>query len=148
MSKVKPNDKCHCGSDKKYKKCCFLSDEEQRIEENTYIESEAMQESIEILKSNFPNIEFKNVSKLLNAKSYITMQVQHMKDNVCLVAEKFKTNEKIFKDRDRTNEGYDLLLMYHGAFRTLHIGPSVKMYTISLKSFFANPSLASNPTEK
>ena len=151
MSKLKPNDKCHCGSDKKYKKCCFLSDEQERLEENTYVETELMQESMEILKSHFPSIEFKNVSDKLNAKSYITMQVQHMKDNVCLVAEKFKTNEKVFKDRDRKNEEYDLILMYRGAFRTLYLGPSVKMYTLSLKSFFANPSatsLAPNPVEK
>jgi len=151
MNKVKPNDKCHCGSDKKYKKCCFLSDEQERLEENTYVETEAMQESIEILKLNFPTIEFKNVSDKLNSKSYISMQLQHMKDNVCLIAEKFKTNEKVFKDRDRNNEDYDLILMYRGAFRTLYVGPSVKMYTISLKSFFANPSapnLQPNPEEK
>lgn len=149
MSKVKPNDKCHCGSNKKYKKCCFLSDQQERLEENTYVETEAMQESIEILKSNFPVIEFKNVSDKLNSKSYISMQLQHMKDNVCLIAEKFKTNEKVFKDRDRNNEEYDLILMYHGAFRTLYVGPSVKMYTISLKSFFANPSAPNlEPNEK
>lgn len=24
-SKIGSNDKCHCGSDKKYKKCCFYN---------------------------------------------------------------------------------------------------------------------------
>ena len=26
MNKLNPNNKCHCNSDKKYKKCCMLKD--------------------------------------------------------------------------------------------------------------------------
>jgi hypothetical protein len=68
------------------------------------------------------------------------MQLQHMKDNVCLVAERFKTNEKVFKERDPNNNEYDFIMMYHGAYRILFGGPNLKAFTISLKSFFANPS--------
>ena len=79
------------------------------------------------------------------------MQLQHMKDNVCLLAERFKTNERVFKDRDPNNNEYDLLMMYRGAYRILHGGPNLKAFTISLKSFFANPSyenLVPNEKEK
>ena len=30
MSKIKRNDPCHCGSGKKYKKCCLRKEEEDR----------------------------------------------------------------------------------------------------------------------
>lgn len=135
------NNKCYCGSDKKYKKCCFLEDERKRQEENTYVESESMVESLAILRENFPQYNFKNVSNKLTNNSYKLMQIQHMKDNVCLVAEKYKPNERVFNDRDRNKDDYDLLLMYHGAYRIMHGGFNVKLYIISLKSFFANPSI-------
>ncbi len=150
-NKIGPNDKCHCGSDKKYKKCCFLQDEQQRIIESTYVETDRFKEGLEILKSNFPNITFQNVSEKLNSKSYTLMQLQHMKDNVCLLAERFKTNEKVFKDRDPNNNEYDFIMMYRGAYRILFGGPNLKAFTISLKSFFANPSYANyepNENEK
>jgi uncharacterized protein YecA (UPF0149 family) len=148
MNKVKPNDKCNCGSDKKYKKCCFLKDEVLRTLENTYIESDTMKESLEILKENFPELLFKNVTEKLNSKTYQLMLLQHMKDNTCLVSEKFKTNVGLFEDRDSNNNDYDLLIMYRGAYRILHGGANVKLYIISLKTFFENPSIQPNQSEK
>ena len=110
-NKIGPNDKCHCGSDKKYKKCCFLQDEQQRIIESTYVETDRFKEGLEILTTHFPNISFQNVTEKLNTKSYTLMQLQHMKDNVCLLAERFKTNERVFKDenKEKKQEYFDVL---------------------------------------
>jgi hypothetical protein len=134
------NEPCQCESGKKYKKCCFLKDNEKRVKENTYAISEELEESIEILKENFPKLSFKNVSDKLTTNTYKNLQIQHMKDNICLIAERINTNEKVFKERDIENEEYDLLLMYHGAYRILNKGANVKMYLLSLGSFFSDPT--------
>ncbi len=141
MAKTKVNDMCHCGSNKKYKKCCLMADQNKKLEENSYEQSEDMSRSIEILEENFPNIEFKNVSDKLNRQTYQKLQINHIKDNICQLAERIKCNEGVFKDRDNSEEGdYNFLIMYRGAYRILYGGQNVAMYTMSLKSFFANPS--------
>lgn len=141
MIKQGPNDKCLCGSNKKYKKCCFVKNEAARIENDVYEESKMLLESIDILQQNFPNITFQNVSEKLNAKSYKPLQIQNFSRGAnCMVAERCKVNEKVFKERDTNDDEYDLLLMYKGAYRILHGGANVKCYTTSLKSFFTNPA--------
>jgi len=95
-----------------------------------------MKESLEILRENFPNICFKNVSEQLNNKSYKSLQIQTITGG-CFVAEKFKTNDKVFKDRDVNEDDYDCMLLYKGSYRILHGGANIKCYTNSLKSFFA-----------
>ena len=120
--KVNVNDKCYCGSNKKYKKCCLLADQAKQIEENIYEQSEELTTAINILKQHFPEIEFKNVTTKLNTQTYRPMQINHFKDNVCQVAERIKTNDRVFKDRDNSEDGdYDLLLMYRGAYRILYM---------------------------
>lgn len=148
--KVKVNDMCHCGSNKKYKKCCLLSDQSKQIKENIYKQSEELTTAINILKLNFPDIEFKNVTTKLNTQTYEPMQINHFKDNVCQVAERIKTNERVFLDRQRAmyashkerdtseEDDFDLLLMYQGAYRILYNGANVSVYILSLKSFFSN----------
>ena len=139
--KVKVNDMCYCGSNKKYKKCCLLADQAKQVEENTYEQSEELTTAMNILKLNFPDIEFKNVTTKLNTQTYRQMQINHFNDNVCQVAERIKTNDRVFKERDTSEDGdFDLLLMYQGAYRILYNGANVSVYTLSLKSFFAEPS--------
>ncbi len=141
MKKLSPNEKCHCGSNKKYKKCCSAADEAARFERDVYKESEMLQESIEILHQHFPDMTFKNVSEKLNSKSYKPLQIQNFSNGAsCMVAERCQINEKVFKERDTNDDEYDLLLMYKGAYRILHGGANVKCYTNSLKSFFTNPA--------
>lgn len=145
---VKANEPCHCDSGKKYKKCCFLKDEAKKAEENAYEESEMMADSLSILQRNFPKVTFKNVSDKLTNNTYKQLQIQHIKQNTCLVAERTKKSEKVFSDRDPEEEEYDLLLMYHGAYRILHGGGNVNMYIMSLKSFFADPTKANLPEKE
>ncbi len=140
IKKIGPNEKCPCGSEKKYKKCCYAADEAARLENNVYVESEAIKESIQILKEYFPHITFKNVSEKLNSKTYKPLQIQTFANgSTCMVAERCAINEKVFKERDTKDDEYDLILMYKGAYRLLYRGSNVQGYTISLKSFFANP---------
>lgn len=148
MVKVKPNDPCYCESGKKYKKCCFLEDEAKRVEENVYQQSEMMVDSLSILQRNFPNITFKNVSDKLATGTYKSLQLQYIRKNVCMVAERTKKSEKLFSERDPEEEEYDLLLMYHGAYRILHGGANVNMYIMSLKSFFVDPTQATLPKKE
>ena len=136
MVKVGPNDKCNCGSNLKYKKCCLLKDIENQYQESLYEESNVITDALLILKNKFPNIEFKNVSDKLRTNNYRTMQINHYRDNVCQIAERTNLNEGVFKKRNNGNEDYDLLLMYRGAYRILNGGANVAAYTMSLKSFF------------
>lgn len=140
MHKIGRNDICHCGSGKKYKKCCLEEDTSKKQMENQYVSSELMDVSMEHLQNKFPNITFVNVSDILNTQSYKTIQLKHIKDNVCQVAERIKKNERVFKDRDPDENEYDLMLMYRGAYRVLHGGNNILQYTMSLNSFFSDPS--------
>ena len=140
MIKLGRNDVCHCNSGKKYKKCCLESDVMSKQEMNTYSPSEMMDITMEHLQNHFPNITFVNVSDILNNQSYRTLQLNHMKDNICQVAERMKKNERVFKDRDPDVNEYDLLLMFRGAYRILHGGHNLLQYTMSLNSFFSCPS--------
>ncbi len=140
MIKLGRNDLCHCNSGKKYKKCCLDIDDEIKKEENRYSPSDTMHLTMEHLQRHFPNITFVNISDILNTQSYRTLQLNHMKDNVCQVAERIKKNERVFKDRDPEVNEYDLILLYRGAYRILHGGDNILQYTISLNSFFTSPS--------
>ena len=138
--KIGRNDICYCGSNKKYKKCCLNADVNAKHLANTYEPTELMDRSMEHLQHHFPTITFINVSDLLNAQSYPNLQMKHMRDNVCQVAERIPKNERVFKQRDADENGYDLLLMYKGAYRILHGGNNIQQYTMSLNSFFTCPS--------
>lgn len=139
MVKIGSNDKCPCGSNLKYKKCCLSKDIETKFKESLYKESDIITDALPILKQHFPEIEFKNVTEKLNVNTYRTLQINHFKDNVCQIAERTKLTEGVFKERDSSTDGdYDLLLMYRGAYRILHGGNGVSVYTLSLKSFFCS----------
>jgi len=140
MIKIGRNELCHCNSGKKYKKCCLESDTVAKQDMNTYSPSEMLDISMEHLQGHFPNITFVNISDILNNQSYRTLQLNHMKDSICQVAERIRKNERVFKDRDPETNEYDLLLMYRGAYRILHGGHSLLQYTMSLNSFFSCPS--------
>lgn len=101
--------------------------------------SKMMKESIQILRDHFPGIHFKNVSLQLCESTYKRLQIDHMNTSCCLVAEKNATNSTVFAQRDNRNGDCDLLLMYKGAYRILHGGSNVQLYTTSLTSFFTNP---------
>lgn len=136
-AKIGRNDSCYCGSGKKYKKCCLDADVDAK---QAYEPTELMDRSMEYLQHSFPMLNFINVTDLLNAQSYPKLQIKHMRDNVCQVAERIKKNERVFKDRNPDDHGYDLLLMYRGAYRILHGGHNIQQYTMSLSSFFTCPS--------
>ncbi len=138
--KVGRNDKCPCGSRRKYKLCCLESDLQKRHDELSYEESEEMETSLELLRHKFPDITFVNVSETLNANTYRTLQIRYNKTKTCLVAERFVGNERVFKTRDPKGDGYDLMLMYNLAYRVLFGGLSISAFEMSLREFFANPS--------
>ncbi len=142
---VKPNEPCYCQSGKKYKKCCFQLDEAKRVEETVYMESEMMAKSLALLQENFPDLKFKNVSDKLSHSTYRQLQLNHMSGHTCIVAEKTKWSDKVFSDRDKEKEDYDLLVMYNGAYRIMHGGDNIRLYIMSLKSFFENPSTTVMP---
>ncbi len=137
MGKIKVNDICPCGSNKKYKKCCMIADITDELQTNTYTQSDELTDAIDILKQHFPEIDFVNVSTQLNTQTYRQLQINHINDNVCQVAERIKTNDKVFKERDKSEAGdYNLLLMYRGGYRIIYNGANVSAYTLSLKTFF------------
>lgn len=138
--KMGRNDICNCGSGKKYKKCCLSAFEDAKQITNKYEPTELMELSMEHLQKHFPHLTFINVTDILNSKSYQTLQMKHMKDDVCQVAERIQKNERVFKERDPHGNNYDLILMYRGAYRILYGGNNIQQYTMSLSSFFTCPT--------
>ena len=129
IKKIGVNDKCFCGSDKKYKKCCFTKTE-------FYKESEMMTNSLTILQEQFPDIQFINVSDTLNAGTYNNLQLKQCQNNVCQVAERCNKNKQVFIERENEkSKNNNLILLYKGGYRLLNGGDSIYMYIMSLNTF-------------
>lgn len=82
--KVGRNDKCPCGSDLKFKKCCeskLSNTNKFKQSEGTNSISEQLLYCIEKLQLNFPNHLVLNISNGLNKSTYTSYQMaQHLFD--------------------------------------------------------------------
>ena len=78
MPKTGPNDKCPCNSDKKYKKCCYMKDEQKKQEQELkYIDgqtesSNKMKFCMNHYKNMFPKHKIINVTDDVNVDNYKT----------------------------------------------------------------------------
>ena len=119
--KIGRNNKCPCGSDIKYKKCCLKSDTIKEIEEKEkYIEgheysSENIKKFAEYVKEEYEDFKAIDVTKYLTSKNYKQIQLRNFNRGTFIMAEKNENNAGVFVGR--APEGYDFIVMYNGAYR-------------------------------
>jgi hypothetical protein len=129
MNKLSRNDKCHCGSTKKYKICCMIHDEDtaqhsRQLEKIAKLEEQrATNQSsnagrcINELSNYFPKHSFINITEDITANNYRAIQTRYYKTQIILIAEKTNTNASVFVGRV-DNPRNDIIVMYNGAYRT------------------------------
>lgn len=123
MGKIKPNDKCHCGSEKKYKKCCSKTDMDKRFEESNRMNHghDIPDEDEELLEVKFFFEEEYKKHKVINITNYLTndtyrpYQINHYKNKVIMIAKRQPSNNVVFETRGPKE--CNVMIMYKGAYR-------------------------------
>ena len=118
MTKIKRNDKCPCGSSKKYKMCC-INNKNDKYTKGQLEHTKTIQDIIQTLRVNIPE-EYKiiNITDDLTEETYRDYQLHNMNDNIIMVAEKTIKSELVFFSRVDNNQNTDIILMYKGSYRT------------------------------
>lgn len=127
--KIGRNNKCSCGSEKKYKYCCINNKTMETTPLSKYktghsISSEFVQKSVDALKNIYPNHNIIDVTNYLNPRSYRSMQMMNIKSNIIMVAERNDVSEQVFIDRIPRQYKfmeYNMIVMYRGAYRCFNI---------------------------
>lgn len=119
--KIKRNDKCYCGSTKKYKMCCLAKNELEKEKINDQlnngheISSQKVVECVECLREIYYDFKIMDISNYLSDDTYVTFQKRHFNNKVLMVAERNDTNNAVFKKRGPDN--VNIMVMYQGAYR-------------------------------
>jgi uncharacterized protein YecA (UPF0149 family) len=136
MSKINRNDKCICGSGKKYKICCLAKDrvinEEKKQELLNYVSSNKINTIKEILEANFTSHQVIDITNILTIHSYKELQIKNFNKNIIMIAEETNNNKQIFEKR-RVDLNDDILLLYNGNYRVFK-SSMILSYIESLKS--------------
>jgi len=143
-TKIKVNDKCHCGSNIKYKKCCMnisinnqhvqhtqnvqnmQNSQNNQINEHTKwtitqsVNSIKITQVINILQPEFENICIIDITDNLNDTTYETYQKKNYYTNIMMIAERTNENNDVFEKRSNS-ELSNIIVMYHGAYRTFSL---------------------------
>ena len=143
MTKIKVNDKCTCGSNLKYKKCCMLkhyinennintqnnenNDKNTNTKSNTDEDaiwrlseiptSSILESSIELIQKEFNDRVIINITNSLNKSNYETYQIKNYYTNIMMIAEKSLNNSDVFEKRSNS-ELSNIIVMYRGSYRT------------------------------
>ena len=119
--KIPRNSRCPCGSGKRYKSCCLLSDWKQKIDridkyENGHeISSDKVKHCVNNIVTNYPKNKVIDVSNILNNETYRLMQIENYRKDIIMVAERNIYNNEVFSTR--APETIDIIVLYHGAYR-------------------------------
>lgn len=121
MPKPQRNEKCRCGSEKKYKQCCLRKDEAKKADEiEKYSKgqedySENMRIFADYLEEEYRDHRVINITSLLTIDNYKVFQIKNYDSNVIMIADKNDTNKEVFASRGLDN---DMIIMYRGSYRT------------------------------
>lgn len=121
MVKVGRNDKCVCGSGKKYKSCCLNKVEDKKQEmSQLYVNghdltSDNVKMVHEYLSQSYADHKVIDVSNILTEESYRPMQTKNYTSNVIMIAERNEANESVFSTRGPSN--VNLMVLYRGAYQ-------------------------------
>ncbi len=121
IKKLGRNDKCPCGSKRKYKVCCLTKVEEEKqrqaslFDDGHEVSSEKVQMVRDYLLEEYSNHKVIDISNILNDDNYRTIQTKHYMSTVIMVAERNEGNESIFTSRGPHN--VNLMVLYRGAYQ-------------------------------
>ncbi len=128
MGKIGRNDKCTCGSGKKYKKCCELNLTNAYCISDSEM-SDTLKNIIEYLQKLNPRLNYINITNQLTVDTYRDYQIKNINTNIVMIAEKTHNNQLVFFDKEESSD-IDILLMYHGGYRSFH-SSKYGMYNLS-----------------
>lgn len=128
MVKLGRNEKCHCSSGKKYKKCCLAKDEmalresktdTQDLYKNGHPVLEETTQMHEYFTNEYPDYKVIDVSNVIKGKgSYKTLLTKHYYDHTILLATRNEQNDRIFQERgDRMS---NWMVMFRGAHQVFN----------------------------
>lgn len=125
MKKISRNDKCHCGSQKKYKQCCLTNDEiKKQIQIEKYktgqlISSKKIIDCMDYLKGKYPDHKIIDISDNLDNSNYKTYQINNYTDKIIMISEKNDKNKDVIMSRSQSMT--DTIIMYRGSYRVFLI---------------------------
>jgi hypothetical protein len=115
--KIGRNDLCHCGSGKKFKKCCINVEPVTKFNTGQEISSDKINIVKQRLQSDFPNHKVIDISDDLYDGNYKEYQLKNFSKNIIMVAEKNGFNSSVFAERVNNYQS-DIIVMYNGSYRT------------------------------
>lgn len=127
--KLKRNDKCHCQSGKKYKKCCLVSDQADASRERELIQeqmknghelTEEMQEMFDFFTTEYPTYNVIDITNFLTEKRYKALQLTHMQRDTIMIASRNDDNDSVFEKRG--DGSTDWIVMFRGAHQVFNQG--------------------------
>jgi hypothetical protein len=121
MDKLGRNDKCYCGSGKKYKICCLNTDNNKKETELLNMENghESINENIklvyEFMSLKYSDHKVIDISNYITPQNYNIFQTKHFKKKLIMIVGKNLTNTGLFQIKGIENA--DTLIMYRGSYR-------------------------------
>jgi hypothetical protein len=125
--KLKRNDKCHCGSNKKYKQCCLYNDDIMKVEirektnelyENGHELSPELQDVCDFFKKEFPTFKVLDISNILTTSSYRPIQEKHYTADTIMLASRNEKNDQVFKTRGDAATNW--MVLFRGAHQVFN----------------------------
>lgn len=119
--KIGRNDKCPCGSKKKYKICCIVKDEnikkqqQDQLDEGHIISSENIKDCQECLLELYPTHKIIDISNILTSQNYTIYQKRHYYNKIIMLAERNENNNEVFKSRGPDN--VNIMVLHQGSYR-------------------------------
>ena len=117
MLKLGRNDKCHCGSGKKFKKCCDTAGKETKFTLGQESSSQRIINLVEVLQKKFSNYRFIDITDDLHENNYREYQLKNYNTNIVMIAEKKLKNSLVFIEREETTLT-DIIIMHRGSYRS------------------------------
>jgi hypothetical protein len=127
--KIGRNDKCHCNSGKKYKKCCLNKEQLDKMKLFNLFQKghDASSENIGTIKqsleeeykeyANMDEHQIIDVTNILTQETYKPLQIANYKENTIMIVERNDANDAIFSERG--TPATNIMVMYRGAYQCL-----------------------------
>jgi hypothetical protein len=114
--KMCPNDKCNCGSNIKFKKCCGGPNRYEIGQKNS---SKDILFCIEAFKCAYEEEGYNiiDITSDLRENTYRNYQVHNYVKKTIMLAERNESNKAVFKTRINSDDS-NIILMYRGGYRT------------------------------
>ncbi len=133
MVKIGRNDLCHCGSNKKYKKCCENNDmNNKKVEKNKYftgqsVSSEIINDCKEIFKEDYETYNVIDITDDISLDTYRSYQVNNYNQNVIMLAERTEKNSYFFDAKCGSLDD-NMIVMYKGSYRIFNQNNFLQVY--------------------